>query len=86
MPIRLDLGVMQRQSADDVPALYRGLLRSSLKRASASSGDTNALRARLAALASEAERLAGAGGAGAGARLRRCWRCPEPPRCLRMCR
>jgi acyl carrier protein len=34
------------------------LLRSSLKRASAASGDTNALRVRLAALASEAERLA----------------------------
>src|ERR1041384_5654984 len=44
IPIHLDLGVVQRQSADDVPALYRGLLRSSLKRASASSGDTNALR------------------------------------------
>ena len=58
MPIRLDLGVMQRQSADDVPALYRGLLRSALKRASASRGDTNALRARLASLAGEAERLA----------------------------
>ena len=58
MPIRLDLGVMQRQFGEDVPALYRGLLRSGLKRASASSGDTNALRARLAALASEAERLA----------------------------
>ena len=58
VPIRLDLGVMQRQFAEDVPALYRGLLRSGLKRASASSGDTNALRARLAALSSEAERLA----------------------------
>ncbi|HEY4975619.1 MAG TPA: type I polyketide synthase, partial [Steroidobacteraceae bacterium] len=58
MPIRLDIGAMQRQSGEDVPALYRGLLRSGLKRASASSGDTNALRARLAALASEAERLA----------------------------
>ena len=57
IPIRLDLGVMQRQFADDVPALYRGLLRSGLRRASASSGDTNALRARLASLASEAERL-----------------------------
>jgi NADPH:quinone reductase-like Zn-dependent oxidoreductase/NAD(P)-dependent dehydrogenase (short-subunit alcohol dehydrogenase family) len=58
LPIRLDIGVMQRQSGEDVPALYRGLLRSSLKRASAASGDTNALRVRLAALASEAERLA----------------------------
>jgi pimaricinolide synthase PimS1 len=58
MPIRLDIGVMQRQSGEDVPALYRGLLRSGLKRASAASGDTNALRARLAALASEGERLA----------------------------
>jgi acyl carrier protein len=57
MPIRLDLGVMQRQSGEDVPALYRGLLRSSLKRASASSGNTNALRSRLAVLASEEERL-----------------------------
>ena len=33
------------------------LLRSGLKRASAASGDTNTLRARLAALASDAERL-----------------------------
>src|SRR5215469_634528 len=40
-----------------VPALYRALLRSGLKRASAASGDTNTLRARLAALASDAERL-----------------------------
>ena len=40
-----------------MPALYRGLLRSGLKRASAASADTNALRARLAALASDAERL-----------------------------
>jgi acyl carrier protein/NADP-dependent 3-hydroxy acid dehydrogenase YdfG len=57
VPIRLDIGVMQRQSGEDVPALYRGLLRSSLKRASASGGNTNALRSRLAALASEEERL-----------------------------
>ena len=57
MPIRLDIGVMQRQFGEDVPALYRGLLRSGLKRASASSGDTNTLRARLASLASEGERL-----------------------------
>ena len=56
--LRLDVGVMQRQlGGAEVPALYRGLLRSGLKRASAASGDTNALRARLAALASEAERL-----------------------------
>ena len=58
IPIRLDVGVMQRQlGGEEVPALYRGLLRSGLKRASAASGDTNALRARLAALASEGERL-----------------------------
>ena len=58
IPIRLDVGVMQRQlGGEEVPALYRGLLRSGLKRASAASGDTNALRVRLAALASEAERL-----------------------------
>ena len=58
IPLRLDVGVMQRQlGGEEVPALYRGLLRSGLKRASAASGDTNALRARLAALASDAERL-----------------------------
>ena len=49
---------MQRQlGGAEVPALYRGLLRGGLQRASAASGDTSALRARLAALASEAERL-----------------------------
>src|ERR1700738_221584 len=57
IPLHLDLGVLQRQLGEDVPALYRGLLRGGLKRASASSADTNALRARLAALASEGERL-----------------------------
>jgi acyl carrier protein len=57
IPVRLDVGVLQRQLGEDVPALYRGLLRSSLKRASASSADTNALRARLAVLASDKERL-----------------------------
>ena len=57
IPIHLDIGVMQRQLGEDVPALYRGLVRSGLKRASASSGDTNTLRARLASLASEGERL-----------------------------
>src|ERR1700738_506102 len=56
IPLHLDLGVLQRQLGEDVPALYRGLLRGGLKRASASSADTNALRARLASLASE-ERL-----------------------------
>ena len=58
IPIRLDVGVMQRQFEEEVPALYRGLVRSALRRASASSGDSNALRARLASLASEGERLA----------------------------
>ncbi|KJC42519.1 hypothetical protein UB31_24310, partial [Bradyrhizobium sp. LTSP849] len=59
VPIHLDVGAMQRQLSDDVPALYRGLVRSGLRRAStASSGDTNSLRSRLAALASEGERLA----------------------------
>ncbi|MCK1406911.1 type I polyketide synthase, partial [Bradyrhizobium sp. 76] len=44
---------------DDVPALYRGLVRSGLRRASAAaSGDTNSLRSRLAALGGEGERLA----------------------------
>ena len=58
IPLRLDVGVMQRQlGGAEVPALYRALLRGGLKRASAASGDTSALRARLAALASEAERL-----------------------------
>ena len=58
IPLHLDLGVMQRQfGGPEVPALYRGLLRSDLKRASTSSADTNALRVRLAALTSEAERL-----------------------------
>ncbi|KJC50362.1 SDR family NAD(P)-dependent oxidoreductase, partial [Bradyrhizobium sp. LTSP857] len=57
VPIHLDVGAMQRQLSDDVPALYRGLVRSGLRRAStASSGDTNSLRSRLAALASEGER------------------------------
>src|SRR5262249_5887781 len=53
VPLQLDLGVMQRQLGEDVPALYRSLLRIGLKRASAASSDTNALRARLASLASE---------------------------------
>nr|WP_249795136.1 alpha/beta fold hydrolase [Bradyrhizobium sp. Oc8] len=57
IPIHLDLGAMQRQFADDVPPLYRGLVRSGLRRASAGSGDTNSLRSRLASLASDAERL-----------------------------
>ena len=57
IPVRLDVGVLQRQLGEDVPALYRGLLRSGLKRASAASPDTSTLRARLAALASEGERL-----------------------------
>ena len=51
-------GVMQRQlGGAEVPALYRALLRGGLQRASAVSADTSALRARLAALASDAERL-----------------------------
>ncbi|HJX21968.1 MAG TPA: type I polyketide synthase, partial [Steroidobacteraceae bacterium] len=58
IPLHLDVGAMQRQlGGEEVPALYRALLRSGLKRASAASGDTNTLRARLAALASDAERL-----------------------------
>ena len=58
IPLHLDVGVMQRQlGGAEVPALYRSLLRSGLKRASAASGDTSTLRARLAALASDAERL-----------------------------
>ena len=57
VPIHLDVGAMQRQFGDDVPALYRGLVRSGLRKAStASSGDTNALRTRLAALGSDGER------------------------------
>ncbi|WP_346659021.1 SDR family NAD(P)-dependent oxidoreductase [Bradyrhizobium sp. 76] len=59
VPIHLDVGAMQRQFGDDVPALYRGLVRSGLRRASAAaSGDTNSLRSRLASMASDAERLA----------------------------
>ena len=58
IPLHLDVGVMQRQlGGAEVPALYRALLRGGLQRASAASGDTSALRARLAALASDAERL-----------------------------
>ena len=60
IPLRLDVGVMQRRLGEggaEVPALYRVLLRSGLQRASAASGDTSTLRARLAALASDAERL-----------------------------
>ncbi|MDN3279523.1 SDR family NAD(P)-dependent oxidoreductase, partial [Frankia sp. RB7] len=56
IPIHLDIGVVQRQFSEDVPALYRALVRGSLRRASTSSGDTNALRVRLVALASDAER------------------------------
>ena len=55
--LHLDLGVMQRQLGEEVPALYRGLLRGGLKRASASSADTNALRARLVTMASDEARL-----------------------------
>jgi acyl carrier protein len=60
IPLRLDVGVMQRRLGEggaEVPALYRVLLRAGLKRASAASGDTSALRGQLAALASEGERL-----------------------------
>ena len=58
IPLHLDVGVMQRQlGGAEVPALYRVLLRSGLPRASAASGDTNILRARLAAMGSDAERL-----------------------------
>ena len=58
IPLHLDVGVMQRQlGGAEVPALYRVLLRGGLQRASAASGETSALRARLAALASDAERL-----------------------------
>ena len=58
IPLHLDVGVIQRQlGGAEVPALYRGLLRGGLKRASAASADTNALRARLASLPSEAERM-----------------------------
>ena len=58
IPLHLDVGVMQRQlGGAEVPALYRALLRGGLQRASAASGDTSALQARLAALASDAERL-----------------------------
>ena len=58
IPLHLDVGVMQRQlGGAEVPALYRMLLRGGLQRASAGRGETSALRARLAALASDAERL-----------------------------
>jgi thioesterase domain-containing protein/acyl carrier protein len=58
IPLHLDEGVMQRElGGEEVPALYRALLRSGLKRAPAASNDTNTLRTRLAALASDAERL-----------------------------
>ena len=58
IPLHLDVGVMQRQlGGAEVPALYRGLLRGGLKRASASSAEPNALRSRLASLPSDAERL-----------------------------
>ena len=57
VPIHLDVGAMARQFADDVPALYRGLLRTGLRKAStASGGDSNNLRTRLAALPGDAER------------------------------
>ena len=88
IPIRLDLGVMQRQFAEDVPALYRGLLRSGLKRASASSGDTNALRARLGVRCARAMSGAAgcAGGAGAGRDCGGAGAAREPSsRLLRMC-
>src|SRR5262249_5299948 len=63
IPLHLDVGVMQRQlGGAEVPALYRGLLRSGLKRASAASGDSNTLRARLAVMGAGAGRLRGLGG------------------------
>ena len=67
IPIHLDVGAMQRQLGDDVPALYRGLVRTGLRRASAaSSGDTNSF-AVAAGRACQRWRAAGcAGGAGAG--------------------
>jgi NAD(P)-dependent dehydrogenase (short-subunit alcohol dehydrogenase family)/thioesterase domain-containing protein len=58
IPIHLDISAMQRQFGEDVPPLYRGLVRTGLRRASAAgSGDTNALRVRLTALGGDAERL-----------------------------
>jgi hypothetical protein len=58
IPLHLDVGMMQRQlGGAEVPALYRMLLRGGLQRASAGRGETSSLRARLAALASDAERL-----------------------------
>jgi mycoketide-CoA synthase len=59
VPHRLDVRAMQRQivqNGTQVPVLYRALLRSGLRRASAASAGTNALRTRLAAMASDAER------------------------------
>src|SRR6201985_1447161 len=56
IPLHLDVGRMQRQlGGAEVPALYRVLLRGGLQRALAASGDTSALRTRLAALGSDAE-------------------------------
>src|SRR6185312_14454551 len=42
VPIHLDVSAMQRQFGEDVPPLYRGLVRTGVRRASAAgSGDTN---------------------------------------------
>ena len=68
-----------------MPALYRGLLRGGLKRASAASGDTSTLRARLAALASEGERLQALVEL-AQEDIAAVLALPGPRRCLRMCR
>jgi thioesterase domain-containing protein/acyl carrier protein len=60
IPHRLDVRRMQRQvvqNGEQVPALYRPLLRSGWKPASASSAETSTLRTRLGAMASDAERL-----------------------------
>jgi acyl carrier protein len=60
IPLRLDARAMHRQLAQsdaEVPALYRALLRSGLRRASAASAETSTLRTRLGAMASDAERL-----------------------------
>ena len=60
IPLRLDVGVMQRQLGEGGRRCRRctaACCEAGLKRASAASGDTSTLRARLAALASDAERL-----------------------------
>ncbi|MFC1233341.1 type I polyketide synthase, partial [Streptomyces sp. Sce081] len=55
VPVRLDLGAVRREAerSDDVPALFRGLVRARQRRAGAAAAAPGALRDRLLALPEE---------------------------------